>query len=174
MKSLRIALLFALLPLLTNAQAQSIDPSASSVTFKVQSLKINNVKGSFSGLTGNVAFNPADPASSKFAVCVDASSVNTGNKSRDKTLRSDSYFDVEKYPTICISSMMVEKVGTGFMAKGKLTMHGVTKDVEIPFTYANKALTGTLTVMRQDFGVGPSGSFMVSDDVEVSIICVLK
>lgn len=174
MKSLRIALLFALLPLLTNIQAQSIDASASSVTFKVLSLKMNNVKGSFTGLTGNVAFDPADPASSKFAVCVDATTVNTGNKSRDKSLRSDSYFDVEKYPTICISSTMVEKTGTGFLAKGELTMHGVTKEVVIPFTYANRTLTGTFTVMRQDFGVGPSGSFMVSDEVEVSIACVMK
>ena len=174
MKAIRIALFFALLSLLANAQAQSIDASASSVTFKIGNMKINTVDGKFSGMKGSVAFDPADPASAKFSVCVDAATVSSGNKSRDKSLRSDSYFDVEKYPTICISSTTVEKTGTGFLAKGKLSMHGVTKEVDIPFTYADRTFTGAFTLNRMDFGVGPNGTFMVDEDVAVSIVCKLK
>lgn len=174
MKAFQTVLLIALLSILTNAQAQSIDASASSITFKIGNMKINTVDGTFSGLKGNVAFDPSDPARSEFAACVDAATVNTDNKKRDEDLRSEDFFDVGKYPTICISSTAVEKVDNGFLAKGQLTMHGVTKDVEIPFTYANKTLTGTLSVDRKDYGVGPDGTFMVSDEVEVTIVCVLK
>lgn len=174
MSTFRTVLLFALLPLLTNVLGQSVDTSASHITFKIGNMKVNSVDGSFSGMTGNVAFDAAEPARSKFAVCVDAASVDTDNKKRDKDLRSDGFFDVLKFPTICISSTMVERTDAGFLAKGKLTMHGVTKDVEIPFTNTGRTLTGKLTLNRLDYGVGPEGTFMVGDEVEVSIICVMK
>lgn len=173
MRFYRPLLLFVLLPFLAQVEAQSIDAS-SSVNFKVGNIGISNVKGTFSGMKGSVAFNPAEFANSKFSVCVDAATVNTGNKTRDKDLRSDGFFDVEKYPTICISSTMVEKTDTGFMAKGSLTMHGVTKEVEIPFSYSNKTFTGTFTLLRQDYGVGPGGTFMVGNEVEITIVCVTK
>ena len=170
----RPALLLLLLPFLTNVHAQSIDQSASSISFKIGNMKISSVNGSFSGLKGNAAFDPSDPARSKFAVCVDAATVDTGNKKRDKHLRTDDFFDVEKYPAICFASTSVEKAENGFMAKGKLTMHGITKDVEVTFTYGNRTLTGTITVNRLDYGVGPSGTFMAGDEVEISIVCVMK
>ncbi len=170
----RPALLLLLLPFLANANAQSIDAAASSITFKVGNIKVNTVDGSFSGPKGNVAFDPSDPARSKFAVCVDAATVDTGNKKRDKHLRNDDFFDVEKYPAICFTSNSVEKTDKSFLAKGQLTMHGITKEVEIPFTYANRTLTGTFTVKRLDYGVGPSGTFMAGDEVEITIVCVLK
>lgn len=174
MPPIRAALLLLLLPFFGNAGAQSIDTRASSIAFKIGNIGISSVKGGFSGMKGTVVFDPMSPGAARFDVCIDAATVDTGNKKRDKDLRSDGFFDVGKFPAICYSSDAVEKTGQGYMAKGKLTMHGVTKAVEIPFTYTNKTLTGKINLNRKDYGVGPDGTFIVGDEVEISIICVLK
>lgn len=171
----RSALLLLLLPFMGNASAQAIDTSASSITFKVGNMKIHSVKGTFSGLSGTVAFDPGDLSAAKFDVCLDAATVDTGNKKRDKDLRGEGFFDVVKFPSICYVSTSVERAGNAFLAKGKLTMHGITKEVQVPFTVAGRTLTGTFTVKRLEYGVGANtGTFMVGDEVEVTVVCVMK
>jgi polyisoprenoid-binding protein YceI len=53
-------------------------------------------------------------------------------------------------------------------------MHGVSKEVRIPFTYTNNTLAGTLQIKRTDFGVGDDGGFMVGEEVELTIKAVLN
>ena len=67
------------------------------VQFKIKNLGFN-VNGSFSGLAGNIQFDPAHPDQCHFDVSVDAASVNTDNSMRDEHLQKDNYFDVKTYP----------------------------------------------------------------------------
>lgn len=155
--------------------AQSIVTEKSMVNFEIGNMKFKTVEGTFSGMKGEVNFNSADISGSNFEVCIDAASVNTGNKKRDDHLRNEDFFHVDKYPTICFESTSITKNGTGFVAKGNLSMHGVTKQVEIPFTYNNNTFTGTLELKRLDYKVGEStGTFMVSNPVEMTITCVVR
>ena len=107
-------------------------------------------------------------------VCIDPATVNTGIEKRDEHLKTEDYFDIAKYPTICFESTNVSKTENGYIAKGNLTMHGVTKSVEINFAENNKVLTGSLKVNRTDFSIGGKGSKMVGHDVNLKIICNLK
>jgi len=148
--------------------AQTINNDKSVVNFKISNMKMKTVKGTFSGMKGTVNFTPNNFASSNFDVCIDASTVNTENKKRDDHLRTADFFDTEKYPTICFKSKSITKNADTYLAKGTLTMHGITKEVEIPFTFSNNVLKGTLTVKRLDYKVGEStGEFMVGNEVEM-------
>ncbi|MGZ3852461.1 MAG: YceI family protein, partial [Flavisolibacter sp.] len=78
------------------SQYRPVD-KGSKIEFKVKNLGFT-VSGSFSGIGGNIFFDPQNLSSSSINVSVDASTVNTDNSMRDDHLRGDSYFDVTKYP----------------------------------------------------------------------------
>ena len=55
-----------------------------------------------------------------------------------------------------------------------MTMRGISKEVTIPFTFANNTFTGTLSLERKDYDVGPNGGFMVGKTVDLTITCVVE
>ena len=156
--------------------AQTIDNDKSVVDFKVGNMGgMNSVKGTFTGFSGKVKFDPKQLDASKIDVCIDASTINTKNNKRDEHLKSEDFFDIEKYPKICFTSTEITKHPQGYVAKGKLNMHGVTKTVEIPLIFENNKLTGMITIDRFDYKVGEdTGTFMVGTEVKIVIHCVLK
>ncbi|MFK7907005.1 MAG: YceI family protein [Chitinophagales bacterium] len=154
--------------------AQNIQSEQSQVSFEISNMGFNTVEGSFKGMKGTVDFRPQDLSNSNFNVCVDATTVNTGNSTRDKHLRNEKHFEVEKYPTICFVSSTVTQSNSGYITQGKLTMHGITKEVEIPFTYSNQQFLGEITVDRLDYGIGPKGGFMMGRTVDLEIKCVVE
>jgi polyisoprenoid-binding protein YceI len=155
--------------------SQSIDQSASQVSFEVDNMSVNTVEGTFGGMTGKVKFDPAHPDKAKFDVCVDAASIDTDINKRDKHLRSEDYLHVEKYPNICFKSISVQKSGAGYIAKGYLILHGVSKLIELPFTYQNGRFEGNITINRFEYDIAEdTGTFMMGEEIEVDIVCVLK
>src|ERR1700730_13461815 len=97
------------------------EDQGSSVQFKIKNLGFN-VDGSFSGLDGNIQFDPNNIAASSFDVSIDAQTVNTDNKMRDNHLRDETYFDTKNYPRIRFASTKItpsNKTGT-FLIFGKL------------------------------------------------------
>lgn len=155
--------------------AQKIDSQDSRVLFEVGNLKINTVEGSFKGMRGNVKFNPSEIAKAEFDVCVDAATVDTDNSKRDEHLRSEEFFNPGKFPKICIEVVRIQKDGDKYMANSRLTMLGVTRDVLIPFTFSDQTLKGTFSIQRLNYGLGADTStFMISNEVEITIICKLQ
>lgn len=169
-------LLLSLFILQISIYAQTIDNDKSVVSFKIGNMGgLNSVKGTFTGFSGKVKFDPNQLDASKIEVCIDASTVNTGNKKRDDHLRSEDFFEVEKYPKICFTSEGITKQSQGYVAKGKLKMHGITKTVEIPLTYENNTLLGSIVLNRFDYKIGEdTGTFMVGTEAKITIKCVLK
>jgi polyisoprenoid-binding protein YceI len=109
--------------------------------------------GEFSGLKGTVKFDDQDLASSKFDVTLDVATINTGNGMKNTHAKSEKWFDVAKYPTIQFTSSSIAKTTTGYEAKGILDMHGVQKEIVLPFTFIDNAFTGNLEVNRLDYNV---------------------
>lgn len=149
----------------------------SSISFKIKNAGIT-VDGSFKGFQGTVNFNPDDLASSKFDVSVDASTINTDNKTRDNHLKEDEYFGVEKHPKISMKSSKIEKISEGkYKATFDLTLKGKTKSVSLPFSYSKTStgykLNGSFDINRRDYGVGGS-SWILSDDVKVIVNLEVK
>lgn len=155
--------------------SQTINQEQSKVDFEVSNMGLKTVEGTFKGMTGTVSFNENDLGNSQFNVCIDASTVNTESEKRDDHLKNEDFFDVSKFPTICFQSTSVAKSEDGFIAKGNLTMHGITLAVSLPFTYSNKTFQGEIELERLDYKVGEDyGGFMVGKTVEIKVSCVLN
>ena len=76
-----------------------------------------------------------NPKEAKFKVEIDVNSIFTNEKTRDKSLISEEYFNAEKYPKIVFRSKSIEKTSEGYSANGFLEMIGVKKAFSFPFTF---------------------------------------
>jgi polyisoprenoid-binding protein YceI len=109
--------------------------------------------GEFKELKGTVSFDPNDLATSKFDVSVDVATINTGNGMKNKDAKSDKWFDAEKYPVIKFTSTAITKTAEEYDAKGILDMHGVQKEITIPFTFDNNVFAGSFEINRLDYNI---------------------
>ena len=138
-------------------------------------MKWNTVKGSFSGMQGTVSFSPEDLTSSVFDVCIDANTVDTGNKKRDNHLKKEDFLNEKKHGQICIKSTKIIRTASGYKFIGTLTMNGIANEVEIPFTYFNNQITGNFKLNRFHYKIGEdTGNFLVGQEISINIICVLN
>lgn len=129
--------------------------------------------GEFSGLKGTISFDPNDLATSKFDASIDVASINTGNGMKNTHAKSAMWFDAEKYPTIQFTSEAITKTAVGYEAKGMLTMHGVQKEITIPFTFNNNIFSGSFEINRLDYNINTAepnhGSAKFKVDINVPV-----
>lgn len=177
-------ILFAALVFGSAAIAQTTwknDPMHSKLGFTVTHLMVSDVDGIFKDFTCTIETSKPDFSDAKFQLTVQTTSVNTDVDYRDKDLRSASYFDVAKFPTMTFTSTGITTVSTNhYKLTGNLTLHGVTKPVTMDLTYrgtivnpmskkddAGFKLTGM--IKRSDFNFAPqAGSAMLSDEVTIN------
>jgi polyisoprenoid-binding protein YceI len=146
------------------------DYSKSSVAFKIKNAGIG-VDGSFTKFETSIDFNESAGAPSSIKATIETATINTGIEARDKHLKKEEFFDVEKYPKITFESTQILKTASGgLIAEGKLTIKNITKDIKIPFTYtpATGVFEGSVTLNRLDYGVGGK-SMTMGDEVQVAI-----
>jgi polyisoprenoid-binding protein YceI len=166
-----------LLCLASRAQQYVPVDEGSTVTFKIKNFGIL-VNGSFTGLDGQISFDPNHLSAASFDVSIDASSIHTGNDMRDNHLREEEYFDVKNFPRIHFISTQVSGSGVngGFQVDGKLTIKNTTKEISFPFTATavggDYLFKGGFKMNRKDFNVG--GSSTISDHLELSLSVLAK
>ena len=171
MKAIYFIILFT--NLIVNAQA--INSEKSVVSFNISNMKLNTVNGTFTGMKGKVVFNENDLENSSFDVSVPSNTVNTGNEKRDTHLKNADFFEVEKYPEIHFTSTAITKTPKGYKTTGNLTLHGITKPIEIILDYQHKTFKGQFTINRFDYKLGENtNSFMVGKQTEIEIICSIE
>lgn len=176
----------ALLPGWASAgQTYDIDPQHSGVTFRVQHLVISKVTGHFDKFSGSIEYEKGQPKTWKAEAAIDAASINTSVDARDKHLRSADFLDAAKFPQIAFKSRKVVS-GKGETAKlyGDLTIHGVTRSVELaleiggtvkdPWGNDRLGATATTKISRKDFGLTwnkalETGGVMVGDELEITL-----
>lgn len=134
------------------------------ITFRIKHLGFSWLTGRFDKFAGTFSFDDKDPAASKVKVEIDTTSVNSNHGERDKHLRGPDFLDVEKFPTATFESTSVKSTGDGKAEiAGKLTLHGVTKDVVIdatrvgggadPWGGYREGFTGTTKLTLADYGI---------------------
>ncbi|WP_353719566.1 YceI family protein [Dyadobacter sp. 676] len=130
--------------------------------------------GTFTGLTGQIRFDPEHPEEAHFDVSLDVASIDTGIALKNKHAKSDKWFDVEKYPRINFLSKSISRTDTGFVVCGELELKGIKKNLAIPFAFTSAGkqyvFCGKFKVNRGDFGIGKvNGKESDSTAVEVSV-----
>lgn len=130
--------------------------------------------GEFSGLKGTISFDPNDLTTSKFDVSIDVSTINTDNGMKNTHAKSAMWFDAEKYPTIKFTSNTITKTDAGYKAKGILVMHGIQKEITIPFTFTNNTFIGSFEINRLDYNINTAepnhGSAKFKVDINVPVL----
>ena len=134
------------------------------------------VHGNLSGLKSTILFDKDNLAASSIRASTDPKTISTGIKLRNRDLQKEKYLNSDNYPSISFRSDKIQKSGTGYKAIGDLTIKGVTKRIEIPFSFSEKGNTGVFkggfTIQRQDYGVGKSGGTIgntITIDLEVPV-----
>lgn len=124
-----------------------IQPEASEITFRATS-RLMNAEGHFGRFSGDVVADPAGPTGARISLTIDAASLETGIEMRDKHLRSGDFFDIERFPTIAFQSVRVEAAGRRATVMGRLTLHGVTREIAVP---VDVQITETALVASGEF-----------------------
>ncbi|PCI63849.1 MAG: polyisoprenoid-binding protein [Kordiimonadales bacterium] len=156
-----------------------IDKEASHVSFFAKQTG-NKFTGSFSRFTIEVSFDPSHPESGSITAKIDMTSLDAGDKQRNIALPGKEWFDSEIFPTANFVSSSMSKTSDGtYVARGALTLHGVTKPISLPFTFVESEgkarVTAMISLNRGDFGVG-SGAWATGKwvslevGVEISIV----
>jgi polyisoprenoid-binding protein YceI len=154
-----------------NAPKWNLDRAHSNLTFSIRHF-FTPVVGKFKAYNVDLNFDPNNLAGSSINVEVDVNSVDTENDSRDGHLKTADFFDSAAYPKMTFKSSSITKTGqNSFVAKGKLTIRNITKDIEMPFTLLgvqdnprnpNAQIAGfesSFKLNRLDYGVG-SGDYI--------------
>lgn len=160
------------------AQHFAIDPAKSSLKFAFVQAGAQN-EGKFTRFPVTLDAATDGSAVTRLEVTVEMTSMDTGDKERDDTLRGPDLFAVAKFPQAHFLATQITKTAAGFDAVGQLTLRGVTRNQHVPFTlrsvneqgHAVSYLTGKTTIHRLDFGVGQGdwkSTEWVGNDVTVS------
>lgn len=147
-KILSIACL--MLSLTSLAQSYTLNVTNGTVAFNYVG---ESTKGTLTGVQAKININPGKLSASTVSGSVDVSTLSTENKTRDQHLKSADFFDVAKFPKMSFETGEVTKDENGYSAKGKLTIHGVTKDVTFAISEKEGILHLKATIYSSDFGV---------------------
>ena len=121
----------------------NVDPAHSSAKFTVTHLVISEVEGNFKTFKGTMTNTKPDFTGANIDFSIDVASVNTDNEMRDKHLKSDDFFNTEKYPNMVFKSTSMKKLaGNKYALMGNLTIRDVTKPVKFDVTYGGTAKDG--------------------------------
>ena len=112
-----------------------LDNSHTRVGFSVEHMGFSTVMGHFSDVDGTVQFDLKNPNQTQLNFVIDTDSIDTAWEARDKHLKTDEFFNVEKYPTMSFKSTQVNFINPQ-QAKvtGDFTLLGQTKPLTLNLT----------------------------------------
>lgn len=161
-----------------------LDKSHSNIRFTVTHMVVSEVEGSFKAFDGTFAAEKADFSDAKVLFTIDVNSINTDNEGRDKHLKSDDFFNAEKFPQIKFESTAFKpQGGNKYKLEGNLTVRDITKPVTFDVTYggtiaggrgAKAGFKAKASIDRFEFGLKwnrmtEAGGLAVGKDVDVTV-----
>ncbi len=166
---MKIYLMCLLLATAAMAKKYDINVSDSKIGFEIFKFKINGpVNGEFKEYEGSFDYDEQTKILKEVKAKIKAISVDTQEPKRDKHLRSADFFDVDKYKTIKFEStqeVILDEKGEGKL-KGKFTLHGITKEVELNIKLKDKKqimFEAKTKIDRSDYGIKWNKTFKLED-----------
>ena len=139
----------------------ALDPTHSTVAFSVRHLMVSKVRGTFNTFSGQIEV--AADGTPAVTAEIGLDSFDTKNEQRDGHVRSADFLEVEKFPTMTYRSTGLRDSGSDLVVEGELTLHGVTKPVELTVEYCGvnpgmgagqvAGFEASTTINRGDFGI---------------------
>lgn len=163
----------------------TLDTAHSSIDFSVKHMMVSKVKGTFHNFDAKIEADPSDLTTANIEFTVNMDSVDTRNEQRDNHLRSQDFFDVEKYPKMEFKTTNIVKTGEAtYDVTGDLTIHGVTNSETFSVSSEGTAkdpqgnevagFSGQGKINRKDYGLTynaalETGGVLVGEDINISI-----
>ncbi len=165
----------------TSLNKWNVDNAHSKLSFTVTHLGISDVSGLFKNFDVKISNASDDFSDAIIEMSADVASINTEVEIRDNHLRSADFFDVAKFPYMNFKSTSIKstKEKNRYKLTGELTLHGITKTVNMDLWYrgtienpmSKKPTAGfqvTGTIKRSDFEIGTTfPPPMISDEVVI-------
>ena len=140
------------------AGSWQLDPATTTIELRTKAMwGLARVKGRFNALEGSGVVGEDSTVSG--TLVFDAKSVDTRNKRRDAHLRSEDFFDVEKYPTFTYATTGASPTDDGQLkVTGSLTIKGQSRPLELLVTTSQPApdraiLTAEAEIDRRQWGM---------------------
>lgn len=163
-------------------ETYNIDKAHSFANFSVRHV-VAKTTGTFNDVIGVITLDPANLNSASVHATINVASVNTGLAKRDEHIKADKYLDAAKYTQIQFESTKITASDQSqAVMQGNLTMHGVTKLVDIPVRVLGygadpwggqrAGFEGHLTLKASDYGFGwaTGPKSPVGDEIEVTLL----
>lgn len=173
-----------LAPAFAAMERYDVDLDHSSVEFSVAHMVVSKTTGRFMEYTGFIEMDPEAQKANAIEAVIKTASITTNHAKRDTHLRSEDFFNVDKYPTMTYKMKSYQKIGDDYTAVGDLTLLGVTKEITLtgkfngvandPRGNTRAGFTAIGKLNRKDFGMNWSktldnGGLVVGDDVTIRL-----
>jgi polyisoprenoid-binding protein YceI len=143
--------------------AFALDPAHTRVGFVARHLMVSKVRGSFTGVSGEITV-AEDPADSCVTATIDSATIGTGSPDRDAHLRGPDFLDAERFPALTFrSTRLVDLADSSFTLAGDLTIRDVTREVALRVDFGGVvrnpwgteviAFTARTEIDRESFGI---------------------
>lgn len=180
----KLALAAALTGVAFAAHAESItytmDPAHTEVVAQWNHFGFSNPTIHFGQIDGTVTYDPDNVEASSVQVTIPLAGMDSGVQAFNDHLLTADFFDAGQYPEVTFESTAVQALGADRLrVTGDLTMHGITRPVELAVTVngvGTHAMTGQpaagfdaeATILRSDFGLDMYAP-TVSDELKLRI-----
>ena len=152
-----------------------LDPAASRLDFDA-SFEATPSPGRFRDFDVRLGFDPAQPAGGHLDVGIKVASASMASADIDKAIAGPEWFDFAGHPQAEFHSSDIRRLqpgGNRYVARGTLSLKGLQKPVEVPFTWTPGAdgagMDGEFTVQRAAFGIG-TGEWLATDVIGPDVV----
>jgi polyisoprenoid-binding protein YceI len=161
-----------------------LDATHTTLGFSARHAMVAKVRGTFGEFAGSFTIDGANPANSTAELTIQTASIDTKTADRDAHLTSADFLDVESFPTLTFVSTAVKADGNDIVVTGDLTIHGVTKSVDVayelvgisqdPWGTTKIGFEGSAKISRKDFGLVwnaalETGGVLVGDEIKLNL-----
>jgi polyisoprenoid-binding protein YceI len=134
------------------------------IQFRISHLGFSWLLGRFNDFSGTFSYDEENPAASSVEVTIDTASIDSNHAERDRHLRGEDFLHTSKFPQARFVSAGYQATGedTGVLS-GKLTLRGVTRDIDIevkqtgqgedPWGGYRRGFEGSTTLTLADYGI---------------------
>jgi polyisoprenoid-binding protein YceI len=167
----------------TGLTVWTVDKAHSTVEFAVKHMMVSTVKGTFREFEGTAHIDEEHPERSSVRATVDVASIDTKEPQRDAHLKSDDFFNAERFPKMTFVSKRVERVDEDtYNVIGDLTIRDITREVVLKTTFEGRVtdpwgndragFEATAEISRKEFGLRwnqllETGGAVVGDKVRI-------
>jgi len=126
-----LALATAATPALAETGRYELDKGHTFITFEVSHIGFAWIPGTFNDFSGSFTYDPDNRANSSAEFTIQTASIDTEHAKRDKHMRSEEFFNVEKWPEATFKSTSYEPTGENTaVMRGDLTIKGTTRNID--------------------------------------------